>query len=107
SPSGVLGVFSVVSSCNTATVIQFNDMPLTSTRLFETEYFDLERIEVLRGPQGTLYGRNATSGVVHFITARPNLNDIHASVTAEYGNFDSKKLTGMINIPIGKIAGIR
>ena len=63
-------------------------MPLTSTRLFETEYFDLERIEVLRGPQGTLYGRNATSGVVNFITARPNLNEFQASLSAEYGNYD-------------------
>ena len=94
-------------SCDSATGIHVNDMPLTSTRLFETEYFDLERVEVLRGPQGTLYGRNATSGVVNFITARPNLNELQASVTGEYGNYDSKKLTGMINVPIGDIAGIR
>ncbi|HEX8307678.1 MAG TPA: TonB-dependent receptor [Allosphingosinicella sp.] len=94
-------------SCDSATGIHVNDMPLTSTRLFETEYFDLERVEVLRGPQGTLYGRNATSGVVNFITARPNLNEMQASLTAEYGNFDSKKLTGMINVPIGDIAAIR
>jgi outer membrane receptor protein involved in Fe transport len=94
-------------SCDSATGIHVNDMPLTSTRLFETEYFDLERLEVLRGPQGTLFGRNATSGVVNFITARPDLNDIHGSASAEYGNYDSVKLTGMINVPIGGIAGIR
>jgi outer membrane receptor protein involved in Fe transport len=94
-------------SCDSATGIHVNDMPLTSTRLFETEYFDLERVEVLRGPQGTLFGRNATSGVVNFITARPDLNGIHGSASAEYGNFDSMKLTGMINVPIGGIAGIR
>ncbi|HEY0131796.1 MAG TPA: TonB-dependent receptor, partial [Allosphingosinicella sp.] len=94
-------------SCDSATGIHVNDMPLTSTRLFETEYFDLERVEVLRGPQGTLYGRNATSGVVNFITARPNLNELQASLSAEYGNFDSIKLTGMVNVPIGGIAGVR
>ncbi|HEX8062020.1 MAG TPA: TonB-dependent receptor, partial [Allosphingosinicella sp.] len=94
-------------SCDSATGIHVNDMPLTSTRLFETEYFDLERVEVLRGPQGTLYGRNATSGVVNFITARPDLNEFHASLSGEYGNFNSKKLTGMVNIPIGDVAGIR
>ncbi|HEY0114050.1 MAG TPA: TonB-dependent receptor, partial [Allosphingosinicella sp.] len=88
-------------SCDSATGIHVNDMPLTSTRLFETEYFDLERVEVLRGPQGTLYGRNATSGVVNFITARPNLNEFQASLSGEYGNYNSKKLTGMVNIPIG------
>jgi iron complex outermembrane recepter protein len=94
-------------SCDSATGIHVNDMPLTSTRLFETEYFDLERLEVLRGPQGTLFGRNATSGVVNFITARPDLNDFHGSFSAEYGNFDSMKLTGMVNVPIGSIAGVR
>src|SRR5688500_919251 len=94
-------------SCDSATGIHVNDMPLTSTRLFETEYFDLERIEVLRGPQGTLFGRNATSGVVNFITARPDLNEFHANVTAEFGNFQSKKVTGMLNFPIGQIGGVR
>ncbi len=94
-------------SCDSATGIHVNDMPLTSTRLFETEYFDLERVEVLRGPQGTLYGRNATSGVVNFITARPNLNEFQASVSAEYGNYDSMKVTGMVNVPVGDVIGIR
>lgn len=94
-------------SCDSATGIHVNDMPLTSTRLFETEYFDLERVEVLRGPQGTLYGRNATSGVVNFITAKPNLNAFQASLSAEYGNYDSMKVTGMVNVPIGDAIGIR
>jgi iron complex outermembrane receptor protein len=94
-------------SCDSATGIHVNDMPLTSTRLFETEYFDLERLEVLRGPQGTLFGRNATSGVVNFITARPDLNEFHASASAEYGNFDSMKVSGMVNVPIGSVVGVR
>ncbi|MFN3943821.1 MAG: TonB-dependent receptor [Allosphingosinicella sp.] len=94
-------------SCDSATGIHINDMPLVSTRLFETEYFDLERIEVLRGPQGTLFGRNATSGVVNFITARPNLNAFQANLQLEYGNFDSKKVTGMVNVPVGDMLGVR
>ena len=102
-----VGDLCVGFSCDTATGIHVNDMPLTSTRLFETEYFDLERIEVLRGPQGTLYGRNATSGVVNFITARPNLNAFEATASAEYGNYDSIELNGMVNIPIGETIGVR
>jgi iron complex outermembrane recepter protein len=94
-------------SCDSATGIHVNDMPLVSTRLFETEYFDLERIEVLRGPQGTLFGRNATSGVVNFITARPNLNAFAANLQVEYGNYDSKKVTGMVNVPLADFAGLR
>ena len=94
-------------SCDSATAIHVNDIPLLSTRLFETEYFDLERVEVLRGPQGTLYGRNATSGVVNFITAKPDLTAFHASGTAEYGNYNSIKVTGMVNVPIGDVLGLR
>ncbi len=94
-------------TCDAATGIHVNDMPLISTRLSETEYFDLERVEVLRGPQGTLFGRNATSGVVNFITARPNLNDIELSAQAEYGNYDSIRLQGVVNLPITDWAGIR
>ncbi len=94
-------------TCDTATGIHVNDMPLVSTRLFETEYFDLERVEVLRGPQGTLFGRNATSGVVNFITAKPNLAAFGASGSAEYGNYNSIKLNGMINVPVGETLGVR
>ena len=95
------------ASCDSATGIHVNDIPLLSTRLFETEYFDLERVEVLRGPQGTLYGRNATSGVVNFITAKPDLTAFGASGSAEYGNYDSVRLTGMVNLPLGDVVGLR
>jgi outer membrane receptor protein involved in Fe transport len=102
-----IGDLCVGFSCDRATGIHLNDMPLVENRLFETEYFDLERIEVLRGPQGTLYGRNATSGVVNMITARPQLGTFAASATAEIGNHDSRRLTGMLNVPIADWAGLR
>ncbi len=101
-----VGDLCVGASCDAATGIHVNDMP-TTTRLFETEYFDLERIEVLRGPQGTLYGRNATSGVVNFITRRPDLNEFGASGEVEYSNYNSVRVKGAINIPLGETLGIR
>ena len=102
-----VGDLCVGFSCDSATGIHVNDIPLLSTRLFETEYFDLERVEVLRGPQGTLYGRNATSGVVNFITAKPDLTAFKASGTAEYGNYNSIKVSGMVNVPVGEVFGVR
>ncbi|MGJ8563565.1 MAG: TonB-dependent receptor [Alphaproteobacteria bacterium] len=65
----------------------------------EAEYFDLERIEVLRGPQGTLYGRNTTAGVINIITAKAT-DEFEGYVTAGYGNYYAKKLEAAINIPI-------
>ncbi|BCA62707.1 hypothetical protein HMP09_1941 [Sphingomonas sp. HMP9] len=94
-------------TCDAATAIHVNDMPLVTTRLFESEFFDLERIEVLRGPQGTLFGRNATSGVVNFITAKPDLSGTHAAGEFEYGNYNSKRVKGMFNLPITDTIGIR
>lgn len=102
-----IGDLCVGATCDTATGIHVNDMPLVTTRLFETEYFDLERVEVLRGPQGTLFGRNATSGVVNFITARPNLAKFGASGSIEYGNYESIRAQGMVNLPIGETLGVR
>lgn len=102
-----IGDLCVGVSCDSATAIHTNGSPLFGTRLFETEYFDLERIEVLRGPQGTLFGRNATSGVVNIVTAKPDLSGFQASAEAEYGNYDSIKVKGMVNIPVGDTFGIR
>ena len=102
-----IGDLCVGVTCDSATGIHVNDQPVLGTRLFETEFFDLERIEVLRGPQGTLYGRNATSGVVNFITAKPDLKAFHASAEGEYGSFNGYKAKGMINVPVGDKIGVR
>jgi iron complex outermembrane receptor protein len=106
-----IGDLCVGTTCDSATAIHLNGDPLFSTRLFETEFYDLERVEVLRGPQGTLFGRNATSGVVNVITAKPKLGTFEAAAEGEYGNYNSIKGKGMVNIPIGdtmafRVAGI-
>ncbi|MDK2759855.1 MAG: TonB-dependent receptor [Sphingopyxis sp.] len=102
-----IGDLCVGFSCDSATAIHINGSPLFGTRLFETEYFDLERIEVLRGPQGTLFGRNATSGVVNFVTAKPKLSQFEAGLDAEYGNYNAFKVRGMVNVPLGDTLGFR
>ncbi|MFM6853971.1 MAG: TonB-dependent receptor, partial [Sphingopyxis sp.] len=68
--------------------------------------FDAARVEVLRGPQGTLYGRNATAGVVNVITNRP-VDHFAAAATADYGNFNTVRLTGMVNTPINDAIALR
>ena len=65
----------------------------------EVSFYDLERVEVLRGPQGTLFGRNSTAGVVHVISARP-VDRFAASADVTYGNFDTVQATAMLNVPV-------
>lgn len=97
----------VAASGDSATGVHINGSPLTANNLFEAEFFDVERVEVLRGPQGTLYGRNATGGVVNLITAKPNFDEFGGNVRAEYGNYNSIKLRGMVNAPIGDMFALR
>ncbi|WP_225007944.1 TonB-dependent receptor [Novosphingobium percolationis] len=103
-----IGDLCVGVTCDSATAIHMNDAPLGgATRLFEGEFYDLAQIEVLRGPQGTLFGRNATSGVVNFRTAKPDLNKFGANGEAEYGNYNSVKVKGAINVPLSDTFGVR
>ena len=96
----------VAASGDAGTGIHLNNAPMTANNLFEAEFYDVERVEVLRGPQGTLYGRNATGGVVNIITAKP-VEDFEASIRAEIGNYNSRKLRGMINVPLGDMFAVR
>ncbi|MEY4952912.1 MAG: hypothetical protein RL299_1336 [Pseudomonadota bacterium] len=102
-----IGDLCVGTTCDQATAIHMNDAPLFGTRLFEGEFYDLAQIEVLRGPQGTLYGRNATSGVVNIKSARPKLSNFEANAEVEYGNYNSIKTKGMMNVPLGDVAAVR
>ena len=68
--------------------------------------FDVNRVEVLRGPQGTLYGRNATAGVINVISNRPK-DSFEAAAGAEYGNYDTVRLNAMVNAPLGESVALR
>ncbi|MGH1470328.1 MAG: TonB-dependent receptor [Cellvibrionaceae bacterium] len=87
--------------------IHVNNVPLIVNRTTTGELFDVERVEVLRGPQGTLYGRNATGGVINFLPAKPNFDELSGSVSAEYGSYSSTKLNGFINLPAGELFSFR
>ena len=68
---------------------------------------DMESVEVLRGPQGTLFGRNASVGAVSFHTARPKFGDFSGEVTGEIGNGDRYKASGYVNVPVGDNSAFR
>ena len=69
-------------------------------------FFDLDRVEVLRGPQGTLYGRNTTAGVINVIANTPG-KIFEAAASAEMGNYASRKFDAMINLPLSDALALR
>lgn len=101
-----IGTKAISASSDPAVAVSFNNTPLIRNRLFESEFFDLQRVEVLRGPQGTLYGRNATAGVVNIIPALPN-QEFGLEAKLEVGNFDTMRMSGMLNLPITDTLAVR
>jgi iron complex outermembrane receptor protein len=68
--------------------------------------YDIDRIEVLRGPQGTLNGRNAVGGAINIITAQPT-NTFAAYTSISYGNYNALNLEGMVNLPLSDTVQLR
>ena len=90
-----IGNNAISSTADNGTGVLVNFAPLGFRS--QDEFFDLERVEVLRGPQGTLYGRNTTGGTINLITAKPK-EGFSGYLTAQYGSFDTKRVHGAINL---------
>lgn len=73
---------------------------------YPTQFRDMERVEILRGPQGALYGRNAVGGAVNVISARPT-DELSGEVTATAASLDRYELEGILNVPLGDKAAVR
>ncbi|HIM95628.1 MAG TPA: TonB-dependent receptor, partial [Gammaproteobacteria bacterium] len=69
--------------------------------------YDIDRVEALRGPQGTLFGRNSTVGSINVISAKPQFENFFGNVNVEAGKYNSKNIDGMINIPINEEFAVR
>jgi iron complex outermembrane receptor protein len=105
SPFGsVINIRGVTTTDNTSKGdqgIAFNVDGITVGRPRESgaAFFDVNRIEVLRGPQGTLYGKSTTGGVINVISNRPT-SEAGGRLNLEYGDFETKRLSGVYNAPV-------
>jgi iron complex outermembrane receptor protein len=79
-------------------------VPRTSGSVLKV--FDIDRAEILRGPQGTLFGRNSEGGAIRLFTKQPT-QDFEAYIKATYGNFDQKNITGSVNFPVTDKLAVR
>jgi iron complex outermembrane receptor protein len=94
-----IGTQAISVTTDPAVAVAFNDVPFLRNHFFEQEFFDVSQVEVLRGPQGTLYGRNATAGVVNLVSAKPT-EQWEAQASVDVGNYNNRRLEGMLNAPL-------
>jgi len=94
-----IGTQAISVTTDPAVAVALNDTPFIRNHFFEQEFYDLSQAEVLRGPQGTLYGRNATAGVVNLVSAKPT-DQFEAMASADIGNYKNRRFEAMLNIPI-------
>lgn len=94
-----IGYTGLIGGTDSSTAVHLNGIYLSRSSAAVPGFLDAERVEVVRGPQGTLYGRNATSGSVNIISKRPTA-DFTAEGSAQYGNYDDIQLFGAIGGPI-------
>ena len=90
-----------------AAAFHFNDVYLPRPAGIGAAFFDIERVEVNIGPQGTLRGRNATAGSINAIPWKPGLGVFDAAGEIGYGNYGETTLEGMINAPLGENSALR
>lgn len=102
-----VGLDDFSSSNNSSVGVYVDDIFLASFAEMDFTLYDLADVEVLKGPQGTLYGRNSTAGAINLISAPPRLNLFDSTLTASYGNYNTFEADGYVNIPAGQDLAIR
>lgn len=94
-----VGVNDFNPATNSAVGIYSDGVYIASPLAQRMAFFDLQQVEVLRGPQGTLYGRNTTGGAINVTSKLPG-NDYEADLSAEYGRFNSVNIQGGVSVPV-------
>lgn len=103
-----VGNFTTNSLSDPAIAVSIDGVYIARPSSVQGLFFDLQRVEVLKGPQGTLYGRNATGGAVNIISNKPEIGgSISGRASLEFSNFNGKKAEGAVNLPIGDNSALR
>ncbi|HWU25568.1 MAG TPA: TonB-dependent receptor plug domain-containing protein [Rhizomicrobium sp.] len=95
-----IGVTAVGYDNESGVAINFDEVYLATPELYEASFYDLSGVEILAGPQSTLYGRGASAGVVNVNIAKPQMDAFSASLIVDAGNYDAWRIQGVVNVPI-------
>ncbi len=92
------------SSLEASVLTVIDEVPISKDILRNPAMFDLQRVEVMKGPQGTAFGRNASAGVVHLVSSRPEIGGLGGKVTVGAGSHGLFETDGFLNVPISENA---
>lgn len=102
-----VGSFGTNSFSDSAIAYNIDGVYISRPTAIAGVFYDLERIEVLKGPQGTLYGRNASGGAINLITKKPKFDELGGEASLEGGNYNLVKASGALNVPVSDILALR
>jgi|TARA_B100000767_G_scaffold165673_1_gene155215 outer membrane receptor protein involved in Fe transport len=101
-----MGSFGIGAGVIASVVTSVNGHSVNDSVVSDLGFMDLERVEVLKGPQGTLFGRNAANGVINLVTARPK-SELGGSFDVEMGNYNKRTTKAVINVPLSDVVRTR
>ena len=101
-----IGALAVGLSYDGSVGYHLNQVPIPTSAIGD-ENFDTARIEILRGPQGTLFGRGSTGGAINIVTAKPDFDETYGRAKITAGNYNTQKFEGMFNLPINDNFAVR
>ncbi len=102
-----VGQTSIIVYFEPPVAVLVDDFVVSSVQTQLLDVFDVQQVEVLRGPQGTLFGKNTTGGAVTVRTKRPELGTVGVDARAELGSFGTKRFQTALNVPIGENLALR
>jgi iron complex outermembrane recepter protein len=110
-PNAYIGLYGLASAgggqyADAVMAFNYGGVTLSRQTSANSAFYDLERVEVLKGPQGTLYGRNATVGAINIIPARPT-DEFAGGASITFGSYKTVNTTGYINIPLSDTVSSR
>jgi iron complex outermembrane receptor protein len=102
-----IGDFSSSSLGQSAVAYNVDGIYVADTASISTLFYDVARVELLKGPQGTLYGRNSSAGAMNLVLNPPVLGEATGQGTFEVGNYDAVRATLTVNLPLGETVAVR
>lgn len=102
-----VGDFTATPVTNPAVAVNVDGVYVARAQAIDGLFYDLERVEVLKGPQGTLYGRNASAGAINVITAKPDMKRRSVDLTVELGSYQLRKSELAVNLPVSDQLALR